>query len=170
MIQIPATATFDSIVRALTDKECADLAKGRLVFKPCFDLAGFDDEPKPLAKTKPRSAEVDMVALKAEVLLVLGIHPNLRTVEMRKHLEEKGSKTAVEFFDEMEFGLEKLPPQTGRLFMMREVMEHESDEICKELAITANNLWVILYRARMALRACLEQHWFADGGRRPRAA
>ena len=31
-------------------------------------------------------------------------------------------------------------------------MELESDEICNELAITANNLWVILYRARMALR------------------
>ena len=33
--------------------------------------------------------------------------------------------------------------------MMREVMGLESDEICKELTITANNLWVILYRARM---------------------
>ena len=75
-----------------------------------------------------------------------------------------------QFFDVMEFCLEKLPPNTARVFMMREVMELESDEICKELAITANNLWVILYRARMALRACLEKHWFADGGRRPRAA
>jgi len=71
-----------------------------------------------------------------------------------------------QFFDVMEFCLEKLPPQTGRVFMMREVMELETDEICKELAITANNLWVILYRARMALRACLEQHWFAGGARR----
>lgn len=66
-----------------------------------------------------------------------------------------------EFFDMLEFCLEKLPPQTGRVFMMREVMELETEEICKELSITANNLWVILYRARMALRACLEQHWFA---------
>jgi RNA polymerase sigma-70 factor (ECF subfamily) len=40
-------------------------------------------------------------------------------------------------------------------------MELESDEICKELTITANNLCVILYRARMALRQCLEQNWFA---------
>jgi RNA polymerase sigma-70 factor (ECF subfamily) len=30
------------------------------------------------------------------------------------------------------------------------------------LRITANNLWVILYRARMALRQCLEQHWFGQ--------
>ena len=66
-----------------------------------------------------------------------------------------------QFFDVMEFCLEKLPPNTARVFMMREVMELESDEICKELAITANNLWVILYRARMALRQCLEQNWFA---------
>ena len=57
-----------------------------------------------------------------------------------------------QFFDVMEFCLEKLPPNTARVFMMREVMELDSDEICKELAITANNLWVILYRARMALR------------------
>jgi RNA polymerase sigma-70 factor (ECF subfamily) len=69
--------------------------------------------------------------------------------------------TRKEFFDILEFCLEKLPPNTGRVFMMREVMELDSDEICKECAITANNLWVILYRARMSLRQCLEQHWFA---------
>jgi len=66
-----------------------------------------------------------------------------------------------EFFDVLDFCLEKLPPSTARVFMMREVMELETDEICKELAITANNLWVMLYRARMALRLCLEQNWFA---------
>jgi RNA polymerase sigma-70 factor (ECF subfamily) len=70
-----------------------------------------------------------------------------------------------EFFDVMEFCLEKLPPNTARVFMMREVMDLESDEICKELSITANNLWVILYRARMALRQCLEQSWFAGQAR-----
>jgi RNA polymerase sigma-70 factor (ECF subfamily) len=71
-----------------------------------------------------------------------------------------------QFFDVMELCLEKLPPNTARVFMMREVMELESNEICKELTITANNLWVILYRARMALRECLEQNWFAGQGGR----
>jgi RNA polymerase sigma-70 factor (ECF subfamily) len=70
-----------------------------------------------------------------------------------------------EFFDMLEFCLDKLPPNTARVFIMREVMELDSAEICKELAITTNNLWVILYRARMALRICLEQHWFAAGAR-----
>ena len=71
-----------------------------------------------------------------------------------------------QFFDIMDLCLEKLPPNTARVFMMREVMGLESDEICKELAITANNLWVILYRARMSLRECLEQNWFKEGGAR----
>ena len=67
-----------------------------------------------------------------------------------------------EFLGVVELCLEKLPPNTARVFMMREVMELETEEICKELTITANNLWVILYRARMALRHCLEQNWFSD--------
>jgi len=71
----------------------------------------------------------------------------------------------AQFFDIMQFCLEKLPPNTARVFMMREVMELDSGEICKELAITSTNLWVILYRARMALRQCLEQNWFAQAGR-----
>ena len=61
----------------------------------------------------------------------------------------------------VEFCLDKLPPNTARVFMMREVMELDASEICKELSITSTNLWVILYRARLALRHCLEQHWFA---------
>ncbi|MDQ6620081.1 MAG: sigma-70 family RNA polymerase sigma factor [Pseudomonadota bacterium] len=74
-----------------------------------------------------------------------------------------------EFFDMLEFCLEKLPAATGRVFMMREVLELETDEICKELAITSNNLWVILYRARVALRMCLEQNWFANPGQKRNA-
>ena len=70
-----------------------------------------------------------------------------------------------QFFDVMDVCLEKLPAATARVFVMREVLELETDEICKELAITANNLWVILYRARVALRICLEQNWFAGQAR-----
>jgi len=70
-----------------------------------------------------------------------------------------------EFFEVMDMCLEKLPPNTARVFIMREVMDLTTEEICKELRITANNLWVILYRARMALRLCLEQNWFAAAAR-----
>ena len=72
----------------------------------------------------------------------------------------------AQFFDVMELCLDRLPPNTGRVFMMREVMGLETEEICKELAITSNNLWVMLYRARMALRECLQQNWFAGEAER----
>ncbi len=80
--------------------------------------------------------------------------------------DPESSLSRVQFMDILQLCLEKLPPNTARVFMMREVMELDSTEICKELAITSTNLWVILYRARMALRQCLEQNWFAAGGGR----
>ena len=70
-----------------------------------------------------------------------------------------------EFFDVREFCLECLPAKTARVFVIREIMELESDEICKELTTTANHLWVTLYRARMALRERREQHWFSGHAR-----
>ena len=79
--------------------------------------------------------------------------------------DPEAALSRTQFMDIMQFCLEKLPPNTARVFMMREVMELESAEICKELKITSTNLWVILYRARMALRQCLEQNWFAQAGR-----
>jgi RNA polymerase sigma-70 factor (ECF subfamily) len=46
------------------------------------------------------------------------------------------------------------------VFFMKYVDELESDEICIQLSITANNYWTILHRAKVQLRACIEKHWF----------
>jgi len=67
------------------------------------------------------------------------------------------------FFDVLERCMEGLPKKTSRAFMLREVMGLETEEICKDLGITSTNCWVLLYRARMALRECLEGRWFAAG-------
>jgi RNA polymerase sigma-70 factor (ECF subfamily) len=64
------------------------------------------------------------------------------------------------FFEVLDGCMEGLPKNTARVFMLREVMGTDTDEICKELSITSNNCWVLLYRARMALRTCLQQRWF----------
>ena len=55
----------------------------------------------------------------------------------------------------------KLPTNVNRVFNLREVDGLESKEICALLNISENNLWVMLHRARMALRRCLETNWFA---------
>ena len=65
-----------------------------------------------------------------------------------------------QFFAALEMCLEGLPAKTARAFLMREHMGLETDEICKELGITSTHCWVLLYRARMALRRCLEINWF----------
>ena len=54
-----------------------------------------------------------------------------------------------------------LPPQLAQTFVLREIDGLTSEEICEELEISsANNLWVMLSRARMRLRNCLDAHWF----------
>ena len=53
-----------------------------------------------------------------------------------------------------------MPERTARIYMLREVMELTTEEICQEFSITPTNLWVILHRARLALRECLEIKWF----------
>ncbi len=57
--------------------------------------------------------------------------------------------------------LNALPPNTARVFMMREFLEFDTDEVCAELHISISNCHVILHRARNGLRRCLEQSWFA---------
>ena len=57
--------------------------------------------------------------------------------------------------------LEALPARTAQAFLLREHMGLETAEICKELGLTPTHCWVLLYRARMALRECLGKSWFS---------
>jgi len=66
----------------------------------------------------------------------------------------------LQFVEVMEACMENLPPAQARCFLMREWLEFSADEVCAELAITANNLWVLLHRARLRLRDCLQSGWF----------
>jgi RNA polymerase sigma-70 factor, ECF subfamily len=70
------------------------------------------------------------------------------------------------FFEALERCLQGLPRAAARAFTLRELMGLGTDEICKELGISASNCWVMLYRARLNLRACLERTWFS-GKTRP---
>ena len=67
------------------------------------------------------------------------------------------------FWEVFDACLKHLPENTARVFMMREFLEFETTEVCRELSITTSNCNVILHRARNGLRLCLEQNWFAAG-------
>ena len=66
-----------------------------------------------------------------------------------------------QFWQILQLCLDYLPERQARLFMLREVMENSTKEICQELDITPTNLWTLLHRARLALRQCLEKHGVA---------
>lgn len=80
--------------------------------------------------------------------------------------DPQASFAQQQFFDVLQACCDHLPPVQARVFMMREWLELDSDTICKALAISATNLWVLLHRARLRLRDCLQTHWFAG---RPQA-
>ena len=65
-----------------------------------------------------------------------------------------------EFWDIFESCISELPERTAQAFTLRELDGLDTDEICKVLDISSNNLWVMLHRARLKLRGCLETNWF----------
>jgi len=81
------------------------------------------------------------------------IRPSKWAIDPMKLYEQK------EFMDVLYYCLGELPERQAEAFMMREIDGFSTEEICKDLNITATNSWVMLYRARMWLRRCLENNW-----------
>lgn len=58
--------------------------------------------------------------------------------------------------------IDNLPEKHKMVFLLKTVQNFETEEICNELDISASNLWVIVHRARLQLRRCLEENWFQN--------
>ena len=67
-----------------------------------------------------------------------------------------------QFFEVLEACMDHLPGKLGRVFLMREWLGLETEAICQEIGIAPTNLWVMLHRARMRLRECLQLNWFGN--------
>lgn len=52
-----------------------------------------------------------------------------------------------------------LPEKWSAVFVLRVIEEINTDEVCKELNISSSNLWVIIHRAKLQLRDCIEKNW-----------
>jgi RNA polymerase sigma-70 factor (ECF subfamily) len=65
-----------------------------------------------------------------------------------------------EFFQMLDECLRPLPARVSGAFILREVDGLDSEEICQVFGVSTNNLWVMLHRARLHLRRCLELNWF----------
>ena len=65
-----------------------------------------------------------------------------------------------EFYEVLEKCKSKLKEMQNAVFTMKYLDGMESEEICKALNITPSNYWVLLHRAKVQLRSCLEKNWF----------
>jgi len=75
-------------------------------------------------------------------------------VDYNQQIEQK------EFYEILERCKQKLADLLNAVFTLKYLEEKESDEICKELNISSSNYWVLLHRARLKIRQCLEENWF----------
>ena len=80
--------------------------------------------------------------------------PQRWSASLEKNLENEELKA------QLDSCIDNLPEKYAMVFRMKTIQEFDTQEICKELEITASNLWVIIHRARTQLRKCMEDHWF----------
>jgi RNA polymerase sigma-70 factor (ECF subfamily) len=67
----------------------------------------------------------------------------------------------VEFWQQVRACFSALPALQAQVFALRTFDGLDAEDICKQVGVSATNLWVLLHRARLRLRACLESSWFA---------
>ena len=73
--------------------------------------------------------------------------------------------TNREFWQVLQRCLAGLPGMQAQVFMMREHLGMSASEICTQTQLTAGNINVMLYRARLKLQKCLQQNWLESGER-----
>lgn len=62
----------------------------------------------------------------------------------------------------IQYCISLLAPKMAASFSMKTLDEISSEQICKELGISESNLWVLLHRARLQLRECVENQWYKN--------
>ncbi len=112
------------------------------------------------------SADAQLEAAQVETFDELFAPDGHRVVAPLDWGDPEETMNRTQFFDVLQMCVDKLPAGLARIFMMREWLEYETAEICKELGITSTNCFVMLFRARMRLRECLEMNWFAGEAKR----
>ena len=74
-------------------------------------------------------------------------------------IEDKDHIINKEFEQILQKCLQKLPVLWKAVFTMKHIEEEPTDTICAELKVTSSNFWVIIHRAKLNMRACLQKNW-----------
>ena len=82
--------------------------------------------------------------------------PKIWNNEGEKNIENIELKNAINHC------IGNLPERQRMIFLMKNIKHYQTEDICEILGITTANFWVMIYRARLQLRKCLEDNWFAE--------
>ncbi|MCC7223086.1 MAG: sigma-70 family RNA polymerase sigma factor [Chitinophagales bacterium] len=82
------------------------------------------------------------------------IAPTLTEYQVETHIN------SIEFSQTLLQCLGKMPPKLHQIFTAKYIDDTDSEQICKDFAISSSNYWVIIHRAKVLLRACLAQYGF----------
>ena len=82
-----------------------------------------------------------------------GMYPKQWSVDFNNTVETK------EFYKIFQACSKKLKELQNTVFVMKYVDDLDSEEICKTLSLSSANYWVLIHRAKVQLRACIEKNW-----------
>lgn len=74
-------------------------------------------------------------------------------------IEEDDPLASKEFNLILRKCMQKLPALWLSVFTMKHIDDLPTDTICNELRVTPSNFWVIIHRAKVNLRSCLQRNW-----------
>ena len=118
----------------------------------CIDVVRREQRQAPVAAPDPETAAQDFEDLFDE------------KDHWREHPNEWETPEAAlqqkQFQRVLESCLSHLPRRTVQVFLLREQMGREIEEICRDLGLSPANCSVLLHRSRLALRTCLQKNWF----------
>jgi RNA polymerase sigma-70 factor (ECF subfamily) len=75
----------------------------------------------------------------------------------RWHIDPQDSAIESEVLPALQRCMDALPESQRQAFALSVMDEQKSEEVCKTLSVSATNLYVLLHRARLRLRDCLEK-------------
>jgi len=65
-----------------------------------------------------------------------------------------------EFNKILQYCIQKMPPKLVPVFLAKYIEDGSAETICKEYGLSSSNYCVIIHRAKVLLRSCLEKNWF----------
>ena len=151
----------DTLVAAL--KYAADGFAGKAVFKTWVyallkrriaDAFRLDYERKLVRKTRKELPNVDRLFNHRGRW-----HPQYKPQPWDNPLESDEAQRFWYLFDQC---LAALPEQQGVVFLMREYLSYDIEEISEQLGLAESHVQVILHRSRLQLQHCLTGKWFAE--------